>query len=205
MNYSQAEQDLFVLNFLNYKKKGYFLDIGSHDGISFSNTYLLEKEYNWNGLCVELNNDLFCKLSINRSCYKSNKVINTYNGFCEFEENDFIGKINKNGINKECITIRDLLVNNNVLKLIDYFSLDIEGFEYEVLNSFLFNEYSFKSLTVEHNKYNCGEEIKNKIYKLLIKNNYIRVKEDVLVNNTLLFEDWYIHKDYLKQYENITL
>lgn len=34
---------------------GFFLDIGAHDGIELSNTYVLEKKYNWSGICVEAN------------------------------------------------------------------------------------------------------------------------------------------------------
>ena len=54
-SYSQIGQDLWVQETLKNKKNGYFLDIGAHDGIYLSNTYLLEKNYNWNGLCIEGN------------------------------------------------------------------------------------------------------------------------------------------------------
>ena len=40
---SQLLQELFVINFLNFKKKGYFVEFGACDGIFFSNTLLLEK------------------------------------------------------------------------------------------------------------------------------------------------------------------
>lgn len=191
--YSQVEQDLFVLDFLNYKTEGFFLDIGAHNGISLSNTYLLEKEYNWNGLCVELNKELFKILNKKRTCFKSDLVITNYNGKCDFNENDFLGHINNNNGNYNCTTIEKLLKDNSCLKIIDYFSLDVEGHEYEILNTFLYDEYEFKVLTVEHNKYVHGEELKNKIYNLLNSKGYTRIKEDVLVSN-LLFEDWYIKK-----------
>ena len=51
--YSQEEQDPKVLSHYKLKKEGYFLEIGASDGIKFSNTYVLEKKYNWGGICVE--------------------------------------------------------------------------------------------------------------------------------------------------------
>ena len=53
--YGQAQQDKFVLNMLNHKKDGLFLEIGSSHPIEFSNTFLLEKKYNWRGIMVEYN------------------------------------------------------------------------------------------------------------------------------------------------------
>ena len=47
MSYSQIGQDLEVLKFYNFKENGFFIEIGASDGISLSNTYLLEKNFNW--------------------------------------------------------------------------------------------------------------------------------------------------------------
>ena len=52
-SYSQYSQDLVVLELLEFKQNGYFLDIGCSHPIKFSNTDVLEKNYNWNGLCVD--------------------------------------------------------------------------------------------------------------------------------------------------------
>jgi hypothetical protein len=54
--YSQLNQDINVINFYNGKKNGFFIDIGAHDGISLSNTYLLEQEYVLNQIQVYLKN-----------------------------------------------------------------------------------------------------------------------------------------------------
>ena len=47
---SQLLQELFVINFLNFKKKGFFVEFGACDGIFFSNTLLLEKFFFWKGI-----------------------------------------------------------------------------------------------------------------------------------------------------------
>ena len=53
MSYSQFGQDLKVLSYHNNKSNGYFIEIGAGDGVLESNTYLLEKKYGWNGICVD--------------------------------------------------------------------------------------------------------------------------------------------------------
>ena len=40
---SQLRQDINVLKYLNFKKNGYFIELGGTNGINWSNTYLLEK------------------------------------------------------------------------------------------------------------------------------------------------------------------
>ena len=53
MSYGQLKQDLLCLDYFDKKRDGYFVDIGAGNGRDLSNTYLLEKEYGWKGICVE--------------------------------------------------------------------------------------------------------------------------------------------------------
>ena len=53
-NYSQAYQDMFVLSMLEGKKGGTYLEIGANDPIFISNTYLLQKDFQWNGLPLDI-------------------------------------------------------------------------------------------------------------------------------------------------------
>ena len=32
---------------------GYFIELGAYDGITLSNTYLLEKKFKWKVICIE--------------------------------------------------------------------------------------------------------------------------------------------------------
>ena len=62
--YSQFEQDKFVYeNFFINKNKGYFVDIGAHDGVTFSNSKFFE-ELEWDGVCIEPNPKVFSILDV---------------------------------------------------------------------------------------------------------------------------------------------
>ena len=85
------------------------------------------------------------------------------------------------------ITLNDLIAENTDKKSIDYISIDTEGSEYEIIKNFDFNKYAVEIFTIEHNYI---KEKRDKIYDLLIKNNYVRV-----FDNLSHWDDWYIKKD----------
>jgi hypothetical protein len=81
--YSQLGQDRFVLRLLGFARNGFFLDSGASDGISANNTYLLETEYDWRGICVEPNSGFYKALVKNRTAdcincclYDSEETVN---------------------------------------------------------------------------------------------------------------------------------
>jgi hypothetical protein len=64
---SQNYQDIFVLYETNYKRDGYFVEFGATDGISISNTLLLQEKYGWQGILAEPNPYWHEALEKNRS------------------------------------------------------------------------------------------------------------------------------------------
>jgi FkbM family methyltransferase len=134
MFYSQSEQDKWVCENTNYKKNGYFLDIGAYDGIQTSNSYYLEKELNWNGICVEANPDIFNILKNNRKSININCAVSDHIGECYFN-NDKITN-NPNHIKVNTLDLYTLLKEYKSPKYIDYLSIDIEGHEVNVFNKF---------------------------------------------------------------------
>ena len=64
---------------LEKEKHGFFVDVGAYDGITGSNTLLLEQN-GWDGICVEPNKEPFKRLDLNRRCSKHNAAISDFNG-----------------------------------------------------------------------------------------------------------------------------
>ena len=199
---SQLRQDLFVLFVTNFKQDGYFIEAGASNGVTFSNTFTLEKNFNWKGILIEPNIYWEESLSKNRTCHIGYKALWKENSSVLFNEilnNPILSHISTVDpsswmfdINQEkkqqyivpSITLLDVLNYYNAPNNIDYLSLDIEGSEYDVLSSFDFETYNIEIITVEHN-YSPNRE---KIFNLL-QDRYTRVLTEVSGK-----EDWYIKK-----------
>lgn len=206
--YSQFGQDKFIIEkIFKGMSDGFFLDIGAGDGVHISNTYKLEKEYNWDGICVECNSISYEQLNKNRNCRKYNKPITRNGGLVEFKELDNFGyhtslfssiyevpdeyKSNAKCKQLQSVTIDQCLDEVNAPNMIHYLSLDIEGGEFEILESFFENHNKknnwtreIMSISVEHN---FNETKREKIKNLLEENLYTRVA-------SLDVDDIYVHK-----------
>lgn len=187
MSYSQLQQDIQVIKHYNKKEGGFFIEVGASDGIELSNTYLLEKEYKWKGICCEPIPERFEKLRINRPnsiCF-NNAVYNESGLRLEFsvsKENDLLSGIsdhinkfkdmvsaNRTVIQVETLSLLDVLIKANAPEFIDYMSLDTEGSELEILKNFDFNKYKFGLIDVEHN---YVEPLRSQITELLLSKGY---------------------------------
>src|ERR1017187_11041783 len=83
--FSQYRQDEFIDQVVfNRKKKGFFVDIGAHDGISFSNSNFFEAYRAFKGLCIEPNRSVFDQLEKNRKCAVLNACIADTEGTVKF-------------------------------------------------------------------------------------------------------------------------
>ena len=159
-----------MLELLEGKRNGYFLDSGAADGRSSSNTLLLETEYEWNGICVEPNPELFAELTRHRRCHCVNACLYDRDGDVEFVDARFLGGIRETYapsqlrflhtrpsgpppiVRRPTRTLRSVLREFNAPAVIDYWSLDTEGSELKILQSFPFDTHQVRVLTVEHNR-----------------------------------------------------
>jgi hypothetical protein len=86
---SQAGQESFVLNALNEKREGYYVEIGSFESYVTNNTYLLETQYDWKGVGLEILPDPCSNYNANRKnlCLNVNAVTFDYQSY--FDKNNF--------------------------------------------------------------------------------------------------------------------
>ena len=198
--YSQAGQDKWVVKFFNEKKKGFFLDIVAHNGIDINNTYYLEKNLDWTGICIEADPNIFNILEKNRKSICVNVAVSDCIETLNFIQDGFSGRVSesKGNIILKSNTIDNILRDNNAPNIIDYISLDVEGYEAKVLSKFPFNDYEIGVLTVEHNLYTGNIKNKEEIKHILLNNGYVIAFENIK-HNDCEFEDWYVNKKYIQQ------
>lgn len=197
---SQMRQDIHVLLNSGFKKNGYFVEIGATDGVSFSNTYLLEKYMDWNGIVVEPSPQYSKVIRENRRCNIETKCVYSKSGhsveFIEVQGSSLSGITKYNDSNrpelrdansekffKETISLNDLLDFYEAPSEIDYISIDTEGSELTILQSFHFRKFKVKFFSVEHNFTAQRDEI----YRLMQNNGYKRILEKYSQ-----WDDWYV-------------
>jgi hypothetical protein len=203
--FSQNRQDLLALYFYR-DRPGVFVECGALDGIDLSNTYLLEKEYGWTGLLVEPLPSMSEWIRGCRSSPLDTRCLSDVSGeMAEFYETKLTGlstlaefaytdnwvEERKNHIVHQVLTVslKDLLLQHDMPRVVDYFSLDTEGSEFLILNAFDFST-RFNLITVEHN----NTPNQGLVYELLSSNNYIRIFPELSG-----WEDWYAHRDFLEE------
>jgi len=197
-------QDLFVLSTLNFKRSGYFVEFGGSNGISNSNSFILEKRYAWSGIVAEPAKCWHDSLARNRACEIDYDCVWRMSGeWLPFEEYDngelsTIGsysdsdshravRVNPRSYPVRTVSLEDLLRKHRAPRVIDYLSIDTEGSEFEILNSFDFGAFDIRIITCEHN-YTAGRE---PVRQLLEKSGYRR-----RLCEMSRYDDWFVKSDY---------
>ena len=200
---AQLKQDIFVLLKTNFKRNGFFVEFGATNGVDLSNTYLLEKSFNWKGILAEPAKIWHESLSQNRnvkiehSCVwsESDKQLEfnmvdepEFSTVSSFSNCDGHSEKRKHGsvYNVTTISLNDLLEKHEAPAEIDYLSVDTEGSEFEILSNFDFSKYNISIISCEHNY----TDNRQKIYSLLTQYKYRRMFEGISK-----WDDWYV-KDF---------
>ena len=196
---SQAGQDEWVFGeVFNEMGSGFFLDIGAHDGVTISNTFLLEWRYGWRGICVEANPQSFRKLTQARRSTCVNVCLDRARGHVEFAVRDVLGGIVGEGMDNtgtegstvlrlEALPLKDVLTSHSAPSRIDYLSIDVEGAEDRVLDAFDFDSYRFNCMTIER----PSESLR----AIFHRHGYVLVKEIVGL------DCFYVHSDFVASYK----
>ena len=200
---AQFGQDIFVLNELGFKKNGYFVEFGATNGVVFSNSLMLEREFGWRGILAEPARIWHEDLVRNRNCFIEKNCVYSetgkelefleqsgMSGLAAFGRNDMHSKYRERHSVKysvSTISLNDLLDKYEAPTQIDYLSIDTEGSEFKILSSFDFSKYKISIITVEHN-YN--EKMRASIRSLLSQYGYINK-----YSNLSKYDDWYVLDD----------
>lgn len=194
---SEYSQDLFALFVNDFKRNGFFVEIGMADG-QCSNTYRLEKYFNWSGILIEAhprNFELLKHSHVKRTSVLVNKAVSDRS-----DKLSIIGqggtaslykKWSHGGTDTNLVladTLDSILQENNAPKDIDYISIDAEGSELDIISSFSFN-YNVKYFSIE-----VKDQHVDQIEHLMKLNNYVRVLEPFSD-----IDSWYIKQDIFDQ------
>ena len=211
---SQLFQDLIVMyisdNFMRDTAAiapKIFVEFGACDGIKFSNTFLLEKN-GWQGIVAEPARKWHKKLKANRNGAISLKAVASVSGnklhFVEtvegefsslrsFAESDIFAQYRMNNTSSEylvdTISLNDLIKENGFYQEITYLSIDTEGGERSILESFDFKQFNPAIISVEHN-YSVEQD---NLDRLLLDLGFIKV-----LTTLSRFESWYVNAKRIK-------
>ena len=197
--YSQANQDRIVISLLRNKRQGFFVDLAANDAKRISNTYALERSFDWNGVCIEPNPEYWFDHTRYRKCQLMAAIVGdermeeitfnyrgVYGGIKKTGFDNANDKFDKMGLPLPAFTVplKELFERAETPSVIDYLSLDVEGAELLVMQNFPFGSYRIKIMTVERPK--------NDLKQLLEAHGFQMMAEISEFGETL-----WIHKNFL--------
>lgn len=195
ISYSLTGIDLIV-DYIFKKNKGIYIDVGCNHPVYSNNTYLLYKK-GWQGINIDIDEksvklfNLFRKNDLNINLAVSSKK--TELEYINFGDKSPINKI-KTTFNKDLHPLDkikkiksdtlDSIIENSKYKdkKIDFVSIDVEGYEIEVIKGFNLKKYKPSIIVIEYldtslrtieiKNFNLQNIINSEIYKLMIKYEY---------------------------------
>jgi len=173
-SYSLNELDIQLKPYLNFKR-GYFIEAGANDGVDQSNTLYFEKHRRWTGMLIEQIPQRAAECRRNRPrCAVENCALVSFDyprdtiemRYCNLMSlvkgamKDEAGDLDhiRRGCEVQGISSYELTVPARTLTsvldqyhppAIDFFSLDVEGFELEALQGLDFEKYRPKWMLIE--------------------------------------------------------
>ena len=181
---SQVGQTPFVDALLGNKTHGFYIECGAANGEDFSNTLFFERFRSWDGLLIEPNPDFFKELlTKRRNAFMINSCLSTSMKAEKvmFLDAGYLGGINgtmdsshmkavRTYFNKrlevQCFPLWFILLAINRTN-IDYFSLDVEGPELEILGTIPWEKVHINVISVEYRSFDGKNiDVEKSIQKL---------------------------------------
>lgn len=157
---------------------GVFVDIGAHDGSTYSNTLFFEKYRGWTGVCIEPIPDIFQRLKATRSCVCVCACVGDHDGECDFlrvhssrvdtemlsgvldqydprhlyrVEREVAETAGRKEMLKVPVRTLDSILREHHIDRVSYISIDTEGSELAILRTIDPAAVGVRCLTVENN------------------------------------------------------
>jgi Methyltransferase FkbM domain len=141
----------------------FFLDVAGNDARIISNSYALDIQYGWHGICMEPNptywydhtryrtqNSIFVASVAGNHSYPDEPLAFRYNngvfgGIIGFDN----GASSDPTHTEYTVSLAKVLQRFKAPSVIDYFSFDVEGAEFYSMSNFPFDSYRFRIVTIE--------------------------------------------------------
>lgn len=214
--YSQKGEDETLLKWFNELCGGTYIEMGALDGLKFSNTYVFNRMFDWRGVLIELSPVSYKQLvknrpneiaTVNAAVCSNQKTIHWYqasaaatSGIWEFTAASYRERWWANARLEdttpiECVPLQDILTRHAPNHaFFDIFSLDVEGAEFEVLQSLDFDKVGFGMIVVESDKFNPNKNLA--VSTLLETSGYRMVQR--LKNNDIM-----VNKEFGRIYKDL--
>lgn len=155
---------------------GFFIEVGANDGVTQSNTKRFEQFHGWTGLLIEPSPNLYEKLVKNRpnsKCYPC--ALGSFEEENTYVTGDFDGspmssiageRLHRRPLVTVLMRSLQSILDETGTTRVNFLSLDVEGFEWNVLRGIDFNRVTFDYLLIELNSHH------DEINALLLENGY---------------------------------
>ncbi|MGZ0017453.1 FkbM family methyltransferase [Yeosuana sp. AK3] len=198
ISFSKSGDDIQLMKLINNNTPGTYVDIGCWHPIKASNTYFFHLR-KWKGLCIDPNPEL---KSLYEKYRTSDNFINVGVGnpnsilqYYMFEESsmntfskEFVDKHQlhsqiKKTKNIPVYSLKEILDENlNKNDRLDFFDIDVEGYDLEVLKTNDWNIYRPKVITVETDV-SIRKDISSELVNYLESKNYKLVGKSIISGN----------------------
>ncbi len=198
--YSQSKEDIYLnTHYFKDKKNGTYVELGAVDGVLYSNTKFFQDTLNWKGILIEPSPSMFSLLKKNRpNDLVFNEIVSSYTSELEFKVSEKYPAVSTLAMSQlknwrfgrtKSIYIKPTtltsIIKSTDISYIDLLSLDVEGHEYEVLQSWDFSVPIYLILIeqLEANK------DKNKLCREILEKNGYRYVESIAGDNDIYIND----------------
>ena len=200
-SYAQEGEDLVLAKLMNSNQKGFYVDIGAHHPRKFSNTHYFYTRGR-NGINIDATPGSMKNFNKNRKRdinieipIAATRKILPYYIFEEGAYNTFSTKLANRNKNITPLVSEFSLTTKRLSEIlsqhipsgqeIDFFSIDVEGFDLEVLESNDWDKHKPRFILIEEHHFDLENLSASSVYSFLKERGYfIRAKTD----NTLFFE-----------------